>query len=76
MCKNVSKTSVSGRTFKVGMGIDRFMGLRIRDIGEKGLLGFGLALDEIDGVIGDFPIDRLALLAAVHFQFPGRFTSL
>ena len=67
MCKNVSKTSVSGRTFKVGMGVDRFMGLRIGEIGEKRLLGFSLAFDEIDGVIGDFPVYRLALLAAVNF---------
>jgi len=37
------------------------MGLRIGEIGEKRLLGFGLALDEIDGVVGDFAIDRRAL---------------
>ncbi len=52
------------------------MGLRIRDIGEKGLLGFGLAFDKIDGVIGYFPLYRLTLLAAVHFQSLRRFTSL
>jgi hypothetical protein len=56
LCKNVGKTSVSGLTFKVGMGVDRFMGLRIGEIGEKRLLGFSLAFDEIDGVIGDFPV--------------------
>jgi hypothetical protein len=76
LCKNVSKTSVSGRTFKVGMGVNRFVGLRIGEIGEERLLRFSFAPDEIDRVVGDFPVDRLALLAVVHRQSLRRFTSL
>ena len=58
LCENVSKTSVSRGALKVGMGIDRLVGLRIREIGEERLLSFSLALDEINGVIGNFTIDR------------------
>ena len=52
------------------------MGLRIGEIGKKWLLGTGLAFDEIDGLVGDFAIDRRALGAVIHFQFPGLLTSL
>ena len=52
------------------------MGLRIGEVGEKRLLGFGGALDEIDGVVGNFAIDRRALGAAVHFPLFGLLPSL
>ena len=32
--------------------------------------------DKVDGLIGDLAIDRLALLAAIHFEFRGRFSAL
>ena len=52
------------------------MGLRIGEIREKGLLGFSLAFDEIEGVVGDCPVDRFAFFAVVDCQFLRRFTSL
>ena len=52
------------------------MGLCIGEIGKKWLFGTGFALDEIDGLVGDFTIDRRAFGAAIHFQFPGLFTPL
>ena len=76
LCEHISKTSVSGSALKVGMGIDGFVGLRIREIGEKRLFGFSFAFDEIDGVVINFAVDRLALLAAIHFQPLRCFTSL
>ncbi len=58
------------------MGVNRFVGLRVREIGEKSLLGFGLALDEIDGVIGDFPVDGGAFGTVKYFVFFGCLTAL
>ena len=58
------------------MRVNRFVGLRIGEIGKKGLFATGLAFDEIDGLVGYFAIDRLALFATVHFQFLGFFTAL
>ena len=52
------------------------MGLRIGEIGKKRLLATGLASDEIDGLVGDFAIDRRALLATENFEFLRLFTSL
>ena len=51
------------------MGIDRFVCLCVRQIGEKRLLGFSLALVEIDGVIGDFPVNSGAFDAIIYFMF-------
>ena len=76
LCQNVSEASVSSLAVIVRMRVDRFMGLRIGEIGKKWLLGTGLALDEIDGLVGDFAISRPALGAAIHFQFLGLSPSL
>jgi hypothetical protein len=45
------------------MRVDGFVGLGVGEIGEKRSLGIGISLDEINGVVGDFAIDRPALLA-------------
>ena len=76
MRQYVSKTTVSGLALKVGMGVDRFVCLRIGNIDEERLLCFGLALDEIDGVIGDFPVDGGAFCATIHFVFFGYLAAL
>ena len=62
MRQHVSEGTVFGLALVVGVGAGRIMGLRIGEKGEKRLLGFGLALDEIDGVVGDLAIDRSAWL--------------
>ena len=74
--QQVGEGTVPGLALEIGVRVGRIMGLRVGEESEERLLGLGLALDEVDRMVGDFAIDRGALGAVVHLQFPGLLTSL
>ena len=66
--ENIGETTVTGLTVVVGVRVNRFMSLGIGQKHKERLVAFGFAPDEVNGLVSDLPIDRLALLATVNFQ--------
>jgi len=76
LCEDVSEIAIASFTLGVWMGVMGRVCLRIRNENEEWIVFLGLALNEVERVIGNLSIYRRTFLTAKDFQFFGLLTAL